>query len=136
MSKKRWSNGHYCGICGCVKPNEQFSGKGHRNHICKVCQKMPKAKRQEIRDQGFVWSVMDQRNISKGNMATLQRIATEYDTELGEQGAALVEMAKVKPHRKKRIRWLHENRRPLLVELVRLGLIEAYESDTFGVAVK
>lgn len=93
---------------------------------------MPKAKRQEIRDQGFVWSVMDQKNISKGNMATLQRIATDYDTELGEQGAALLEMAKVKPHRKKRIRWLYENRHPLFVELVRLGLIADWDGDYYG----
>lgn len=29
--------GHYCKICGRTRPNEKFSGKGHRNHVCKDC---------------------------------------------------------------------------------------------------
>jgi hypothetical protein len=45
MKKRR---GHYCRICGNLKPNEAFSGKGHRNHICKKCARLPKEKREEI----------------------------------------------------------------------------------------
>jgi hypothetical protein len=45
MKKRR---GHYCRICGSLKPNEAFSGKGHRNHICKKCASLPKEKREEI----------------------------------------------------------------------------------------
>ena len=40
--------GHYCRICGRERPNEQFSGKGHRIHVCKRCKAMPKSKRQVI----------------------------------------------------------------------------------------
>ena len=29
--------GHYCRICGITRANEKFSGKGHKNHICKDC---------------------------------------------------------------------------------------------------
>lgn len=29
--------GHYCRICGRTRANEKFSGKGHKNHICKDC---------------------------------------------------------------------------------------------------
>ncbi|MTH54257.1 hypothetical protein GKZ89_12670 [Bacillus mangrovi] len=32
--------GHYCWICMEDKPNEKFSGKGRRQHICKSCRKM------------------------------------------------------------------------------------------------
>jgi hypothetical protein len=42
--KKR---GHYCKICSEYKSNESFSGKGHANHICKVCSKLVVAKRKE-----------------------------------------------------------------------------------------
>lgn len=35
-SKKR---GHYCKGCGDFLPNEKFSGKGHREHLCKECKK-------------------------------------------------------------------------------------------------
>lgn len=73
--------------------------------------------------------VMHQKNISKGNVATLERIAATYAGELGEQGAALLEVAKVKPHKKKRFQWLQEHRRSLIVELVRLGLIPVWDEN-------
>ncbi|MDD2481199.1 MAG: hypothetical protein PHF82_03590 [Lutispora sp.] len=34
--------GHYCRICGRTRANEKFSGKGHKNHICKDCSRKPK----------------------------------------------------------------------------------------------
>lgn len=40
--------GHYCKICGEVKPNEKFSGRGHAQHICKECAKLPREKKNEI----------------------------------------------------------------------------------------
>ncbi|MGP7815723.1 UPF0175 family protein [Niallia sp. 01092] len=44
MGKTR--RGHYCRGCGCYRPNEQFSGKGHRQHLCKNCKK---SRRKEIK---------------------------------------------------------------------------------------
>lgn len=29
--------GHYCRICGRIRANEKFSGKGHKIHVCKDC---------------------------------------------------------------------------------------------------
>jgi hypothetical protein len=29
--------GHFCWMCGRVRPNEKFSGSGHRDHVCKEC---------------------------------------------------------------------------------------------------
>ena len=115
--------GHWCSICGGMKPNEAFSGRGHRDHICKQCQKMPKARRQEIRDRRFVGSVLEQRNISTGNRETLTRISTTYSGELGEQARVVLEVARVKPHRKRRVQWLRQHRRDLFDELVRLGFL-------------
>lgn len=37
MSKKQ--KGHYCYGCGENLSNEKFSGKGHKQHICKECKK-------------------------------------------------------------------------------------------------
>lgn len=37
MAKKKKQSGHYCQICGEYKANEKFSGKGHKQHICKTC---------------------------------------------------------------------------------------------------
>lgn len=29
--------GHYCRICERTRANENFSGKGHKNYVCKDC---------------------------------------------------------------------------------------------------
>jgi hypothetical protein len=34
MSKKK-QQGHYCRVCGRFRANEKFSGKGHRQQVCK-----------------------------------------------------------------------------------------------------
>ncbi|GAB6122459.1 hypothetical protein [Dysgonomonas termitidis] len=47
MAKKK-PPGHYCRICGCRKPNEKFSGKGHAGHICKECYSLPQEKKNEL----------------------------------------------------------------------------------------
>lgn len=44
MAKKKRQR-HYCKICGEIKANEKFSGKGHAKHICKSCQSLPADKR-------------------------------------------------------------------------------------------
>jgi hypothetical protein len=52
MTKYR---GHFCRIGGSLRPNEAFSGKGHRTHVCKKCADLPKEEREEIecRDEIF-----------------------------------------------------------------------------------
>lgn len=46
MSKKQ-KQGHFCKICQTYKANEKFSGKGHRQHICKVCHQELQLKKRE-----------------------------------------------------------------------------------------
>ncbi len=43
--------GHSCRICGKTKSNESFSGKGHKNHICKKCSQWPKGEIEAIDQQ-------------------------------------------------------------------------------------
>ena len=45
MKKKR--KGHFCRGCGWNLPNEKFSGKGHRDHLCKQCTTERKRRRKE-----------------------------------------------------------------------------------------
>ena len=42
--------GHYCRICGRVRANERFSGHGHRTHVCKDCQRLPREHRDVIEE--------------------------------------------------------------------------------------
>jgi hypothetical protein len=41
--------GHYCRVCRRTRPNEKFSGKGHRTHVCKDCVRLPKLEREILR---------------------------------------------------------------------------------------
>lgn len=46
MSKKK-KKGHYCRVCGRFRANEKFSGKGHRQHVCKDCNRDLQAQKRE-----------------------------------------------------------------------------------------
>ncbi len=52
--------GHYCKFCGTTQPNERFSGKGHRNHVCKKCAAMPREKRDAIEEGMEIDSILKQ----------------------------------------------------------------------------
>jgi hypothetical protein len=67
--------GHYCRICGGERPNEQFSGKGRKIHVCKRCQAKPKAERRAIEDQDEIFRFLKQSHISEKNVTRLGRMA-------------------------------------------------------------
>jgi ribosome-binding protein aMBF1 (putative translation factor) len=62
--------GHYCRICGRERANEQFSGKGHKIHVCKRCQVKPKTERRAIEDQDDIFRFLNQ---SQGRKRGLNR---------------------------------------------------------------
>lgn len=54
MSKKhKKRRGHFCWCCGGLRPNENFSGRGHARHLCRDCATLGKAElnyRQAVRN--------------------------------------------------------------------------------------
>lgn len=38
MAKRR---GCFCWVCGRIRPNERFSGKGRQRHVCRECARLP-----------------------------------------------------------------------------------------------
>ncbi len=54
MAKKRKKRrGHFCWSCQTTLPNERFSGRGHRRHLCKKCSRLGKEEleyRQAVRN--------------------------------------------------------------------------------------
>ena len=50
--KKRY-RGHFCWCCVRIRPNERFSAKGHKRHLCRDCSGLGKEElehRQNLRD--------------------------------------------------------------------------------------
>ena len=115
--------GNYSRICGRTRPNEKFSGKGHRTHICKNCARMSKESRDAIEQKEEIFNYLKQSHISAKNTARLQRLAASNNAEVAELAAIVVEVAKVNPYKRRRLKVLARQRRDLLDALERTGLI-------------
>jgi hypothetical protein len=73
MGKRpRKGSGHWCWCCGRHRPNERFSGRGHRRHLCKDCSKLGK---QEL---AYRQAVIDIDRLAPKNLAGIERIATTH----------------------------------------------------------
>ncbi|BBO92798.1 hypothetical protein DSCOOX_59780 [Desulfosarcina ovata subsp. ovata] len=122
--KKR--HGHYCRICGSIKPNEAFSGKGHRNHICKVCSKLPRSEIDSIDQKDEIFNFLSQSHISKKNISRLHSLIESPDEEVAKLAGIVLDVAMVKPYKKKRLKFLAREHRDLLEKLDETGLIVAH----------
>jgi hypothetical protein len=122
--KKR--HGHSCRICGCRKPNEAFSGNGHKIHVCKACSRMPKAERESIEQKDEIFNFLKQSHISQRNVSRLEQLQGSEDEEVSMLAGIVLEVAKVKPYKKRRLKVLARERRDLLEKLDETGLILAH----------
>ncbi len=119
--------GRYCRICGHSRPNENFSGHGHKIGICNKCKRLGKKKIQEIEDSEFIYDVFyEQSNISKGNIQRLRQIGENATGKDAEIAMTIAEVAKYYPAKKKRFGKLYHNKKPLFDKLVELGFIHDF----------
>ncbi len=109
--------GHYCRICHTFRPNEVFSGKGHRIHVCRDCRRLPRAEREYIEVMDELFGYLEQRNISAGNVKRLGILTTHARPEIRNRSLALLELAAVKPHKRRRWKYLRRQRPDLLERL-------------------
>jgi len=125
--KKRYS-GHYCRICGAIKPNERFSGKGRRNHICKECSRKPKVEINEIDMEREIFGYLKQSHISDNNVKRLKMLVNSESENIAKLANIVLEVANVKPYKKRRLKVLARERRDLLEKLEETGLIFAHHN--------
>ena len=117
--------GHYCRICGRTRPNEKFSGKGHKIHVCKECARKPKEERDVIEQKEEIFNYLKQSHISKKNVSRLKVLASSSNPKIAELASIVFEVARVKPYKKRRLKVLGRERRDLLQKLEETGLILA-----------
>jgi len=106
--------GQYCGICGWERPNEQFSGKRHKIHVCKRCKARPKSERQAVEDRDDIFAFLEQSHISEKNVARLERIAKSDNPQVAGLAAIVLDVARVKPHKTRRLKFLAQKHPELL----------------------
>ena len=81
--RKRSRSGHWCWCCRRHRPNEQFSGRGHRRHLCKRCTKLGKAEleyRQGILDADRLMNqrIYRRKAVRRRALARLQDMALTH----------------------------------------------------------
>ena len=123
MKKRR---GHYCRICKSLRPNEAFSGKGHQTHVCKKCARLPKEEREEIECKDEIFNYLGQSHISDKNVSRLRKLAVSPNEKIAELAGIVLEVAEVRPYKKKRLQELARKRPVLLEKLEKTGLMLAH----------
>lgn len=114
---------HWCRICDTFKANERFSGKGHRDHICKACSRRPIAERDAIDQQREISGYFNQRNISKKNLKRLSVLIESPNPHISDLASVVLSVGLAKPHRRKRIAFLARDHQHILEKLGDVGLI-------------
>ena len=110
--------GHYCWACNNIRPNEAFSGKGHKRHICKRCAQKPREEIEQLQALSNIDGFLAQRNISGKNIAYLEHLSQSSDQEVREKAELVLQIARIRPHKRKRIKFLAHHRPGLLAHLV------------------
>lgn len=87
---------------------------------------MPKPNRDTIEQEEEIFNYLKQSHISATNTARLRTLAASEDPRLAELAAIVIEVAEVKPFKKRRLQVLARERRDLLDALERTGLIAAH----------
>lgn len=118
--------GHWCRICGRERPNEKFSGRGHRDHVCRECARLPREEREAITQLDELFGFLTQSHISPKNRKRLAMLAQSSNAEIAEQARLILEIAEVQPHKRRRLRFLSEKHPDLLRRLRQTGLIDAH----------
>ena len=121
--------GHYCRICGRQRPNEQFSGKGHKIHLCKRCQAMPKNERRAVEDQDDIFRFLKQSHISEKNVIRLRQMAKSDNPQVASLAEIVLEVARLRPYKTRRLKFLGQKHPELLRKLEDTGLIFAHTWD-------
>jgi RimJ/RimL family protein N-acetyltransferase len=108
MSKKK-RQGHYCKICGEIKANEKFSGRGHAIHICKSCASLPIERRNELQRINRIERIAEKFRLTKEEWDLLEKYSKNKKyPELQEYAADVLAH-----HRQ-----MQEDRKPQIEEIL------------------
>ncbi len=128
--------GHFCRICQRVRANERFSGRGHRDHVCKDCARLPRKVREKRDILRELDQMLHQSHISPKNQTRLRSLTLHPDPTISQAAAILLELAQVYPYRRRRLIRLrkHPDLLQRLITELPDGMWEGY-ACRFGVFV-
>lgn len=94
--------------------------------MCKDCARKPKAELEVIEQGEEIFGYLKQSNISAKNMQRLRTLSASPNPCIAELAEIVLKVAEVKPGKRGRLKVLARDRRDLLEDLERTGLILAH----------
>ncbi|TVS18722.1 MAG: hypothetical protein EA417_02445 [Gammaproteobacteria bacterium] len=85
---------------------------------------LPKATRDVIKQEEEIGGFLEQSRISEKNLERLRVLAASDQRRIAERAALVIEVAQVRPFKKRRLAVLARERRDLLDALERAGLLD------------
>lgn len=114
---------HYCRICERSRANERFSGRGHRDHVCKECKRLPKETRRAKEEADELAGHLRQSRISEKNLARLGELAKSKNVRTARWARIVLEVGRVTPYKRRRIGILAREHPALLREIDAASLL-------------
>jgi hypothetical protein len=87
---------------------------------------MPKEKRNEIEQGNEIFGYLRQSRISEKNISRLKILSASDNQKIADLANIVLDVARVKPYKKRRLKFLARERRDLLQKMEDTGLIFAY----------
>lgn len=115
--------GHYCRICHRQRANERFSAKGHRDHVCKECKRLPQATRKHNEQVAEILGFLTQSHISSMNLERLKMLAESSDEEVASLARVVLEIGEIRPYKRRRLKVLAKEHKDLFARLDELELL-------------
>ena len=112
--------GHYCHLCGQTRANEKFSGRGHRDHVCRDCAQHPAAWRDRLECLEELHHFLEQSHISARNCDRLKILCQHHDPEIRPLAELISDIARVHPYKHRRVPNLARRHPPLFARMVTL----------------
>jgi hypothetical protein len=87
---------------------------------------LPKEEREEIQQRDEIFDYLRQSHISDKNVSRLRRLAASPNEQVAELAGVVLEVAEIRPYKKRRLKELARKNRDLLRKLDETGLILAH----------
>lgn len=114
---------HYCHLCHSMLPNEAFTGKGHKNHICRRCSTLPKEEQESIAIEDELFKMARQSHISQKNIERLVDLSTHKDVHIARKAKLLLKVAQCYPYKRRRYTKIAHEQPDLLEALESVGFL-------------
>ena len=127
VAEDNFAVGHYCRICNRGRASENFSGKGHRDYVCKECQSLPRATRKHIEEVDEILGFLTQSHISANNIERLKILGESSDQEVASLASVVLEIGEIRPYKRRRLKVLAKEHKDLFERLAELELLEVMQ---------